>query len=103
MLSPQSPISFQKPERRCLSANLEKEMAQMTIKQVKWEFGLQQIQYSKFVSDEEFVEALIRLVRLEEREELKQKFTGNSLGIVSTGQFCHLGDDGSLMIPWDWS
>lgn len=83
-------------------SKLEKERAQMIMKQVKLELGLQQIQHSKIVSDEEFVEALMRLVRLDEREEMQRKFTGNSLGIVGTGQFCHLGDDGSLMIPWDW-
>jgi Domain of unknown function (DUF4461) len=92
-----------KAREKLSQSRLEKERAQLTIKQVKCEFGLQQVQYSKIVHDEEFVGALMRLVRLEEHEELKRKFTGNSLGIVGTGQFCHLGDDGSLMIPWDWN
>ena len=47
---------------------------------------------------EEFVEALMRLLQHEER----RRFVGTSIGIVGKGHSCHLGDDGSLMIPWDW-
>lgn len=37
----------------------------------------------------------------EEVEELRDLLAGKSLGIIASGHFCHLGDDGSLVIPWD--
>jgi hypothetical protein len=81
----------------------KKEKGQQTIKQIRREFGLQRVQHSKIVKVEQFVEALVRLVQLEQHEELKRSLAGNSLDIVGTGHFCHLGDDGSLVIPWDWN
>ena len=33
---------------------------------------------------------------------LQRTLAGNSLGIAASGHFCHLGDDGSLVIPHDW-
>mmetsp|Transcript_19237 Transcript_19237/g.28290 ORF Transcript_19237/g.28290 Transcript_19237/m.28290 type:complete len:505 (-) Transcript_19237:93-1607(-) len=35
-------------------------------------------------------------------EELRCRLAGQSLGITGSGHFCHLGDDGSVLIPWDW-
>lgn len=53
---------------------------------MKLELGLQQAHYSKIVNEEQFiVGALVRLLRLEEQDELKQKLAGNYLGIVGTG------------------
>ena len=31
-----------------------------------------------------------------------QRLLGHSLGITSKGQFCHLGDDGSIVVPCDF-
>lgn len=100
-----SAVSALEPKARekLSQSRLEKTKAQVTSQQMKLEFGLQRVHYSKIVNEEEFVGALVRLLQLEEQDELKRKFAGNSLGIVGTGQFCHLGDDGSLMLPWDWS
>lgn len=36
------------------------------------------------------------------REEMRARLAGNSLGIAGSGRFCHLGDDGSIVVPWDW-
>ena len=82
---------------------IDKKVVQDASKEIQLKLGLLRIRRSKTVTDRQFVDALLRLGDLEEREELRRKLTGNSLDIVCKGQFCHLGDDGSLMIPWDWS
>ena len=33
---------------------------------------------------------------------LQQGLAGNALSITGSGHFCHLGDDGSVIIPHDW-
>jgi uncharacterized protein YejL (UPF0352 family) len=33
---------------------------------------------------------------------LQRTMAGNSIGIAASGHFCHLGDDGSFVIPHDW-
>ena len=33
---------------------------------------------------------------------LQSALAGNSLSIAGSGHFCHLGDDGSIVIPHDW-
>ena len=35
-------------------------------------------------------------------ESFHQRLLGHSLGITSKGQFCHLGDDGSIVVPCDF-
>ena len=35
-------------------------------------------------------------------ELLQSALAGNSLSIANSGHFCHLGDDGSIVIPHDW-
>lgn len=32
----------------------------------------------------------------------RQHLEGQSIGISSSGQFCHIGDDGCIVIPWDY-
>lgn len=100
-----SAVSTLQPKARdkLSQSRIEKTKAQVTSQQMKSELGLQRVHYSKIVNEEQFVGALVRLLQLEEQDDLKRKLAGNSLGIVGTGQFCHLGDDGSLMVPWDWS
>jgi hypothetical protein len=77
-----------------------KQTAKETIQQMQGEFGLQRVYRSNMVQVEQFVPCLLRL--LEQREEWRATFAGKSVGIVGAGHFCHLGDDGSLMIPFDW-
>jgi Domain of unknown function (DUF4461) len=81
---------------------LQKESAQILIKQLQSEFGVSKILCSKVVNQEQFNKSLGRLLNASEREEFKRKLVGNAIGIVGRGHFCHLGDDGSMMIPWDW-
>lgn len=39
----------------------------------------------------------------EEKGQLKMSLSGNALGVAGSGQFCHLGDEGAVVIPHDWS
>lgn len=39
----------------------------------------------------------------EEGEEMRYRLAGNSLGVTGTGRFCQLSDDGSFVIPIDFS
>ena len=69
------------------------------------EIGITQINYKPHLSTVKLHEAsqcLSRLLLEESREIFGKFLTGKTLNITSSGQFCHLGDDGSLMIPWDW-
>ena len=52
----------------------------------------------------EVVESLLRLVKIDEihNQELV-KLAGQSLGITGRGHFVHLADDGSIVIPHDWT
>jgi len=36
------------------------------------------------------------------KQRILGRLAGHSVRITSTGNFCHLGDDGSIVIPWDW-
>jgi len=73
-----------------------------TIDRAQWELGLQKVYHTKLVRSEQIMECLVRLLAMEQRDQLKRNLAGNSLGIAGSGQFCHLGDDGSVVIPWDW-
>lgn len=33
---------------------------------------------------------------------VRKKLIGQTVQITSSGQFCHIADDGSIIIPWDW-
>ena len=52
------------------------------------------------VSQHDFFHSLSRL--LEQQDKLRSFLSGYSLRIVGTGQFCHLADDGSFVVPHDW-
>ena len=73
-----------------------------TIDRAQWELGLQKVYHTRLVRSEQIVECLARLLAMKQREQLKQNLAGNSLGIAGSGHFCHVGDDGSVVIPWDW-
>jgi hypothetical protein len=32
----------------------------------------------------------------------RQRLQGQSIGISCSGQFCHIADDGCIVIPWDF-
>jgi hypothetical protein len=78
----------------------EQERCDEAIHHIQWELGLQRVYRTGIVSHSEFAGALSRL--LENRLKLKGCLSGFSLGIAGSGQFCHLGDDGSVIIPFNW-
>jgi hypothetical protein len=78
----------------------EQERCDEAIRQIQWELGLQRVYRTGIVSHSQFAGALSRL--LEHRLKLKGCLSGLSLGIAGSGQFCHLGDDGSVIIPFNW-
>jgi uncharacterized protein (DUF1786 family) len=79
-----------------------KRLCRETIDRAQWELGLQKVYNTKLVQSDQITECLLRLLAMEQRDQLKRNLGGNSLGIAGSGQFCHLGDDGSVVIPWDW-
>ena len=77
-------------------------------RQVQWELGLTRKVYKAGIvriGHDEFQDCLQRIVDLEPEEKghLKMSLSGNALGVAGSGQFCHLGDDGSVIIPHDWA
>jgi hypothetical protein len=91
-----SQLSQEKEDRqRC------KEAAQA----VQWQFGLQKVYRTGMVSHDEFMQCLARISLSDIDDDvtkMKRRLTGNSLGIAGSGHFCHLADDGSVVIPHDW-
>jgi hypothetical protein len=73
-----------------------------TIDRAQWQLGLQKVYHTKLVRADEVIDCLGRLLAVDQREQIKRSLAGSSLGIAGRGQFCHLGDDGSVVIPWDW-
>ena len=52
----------------------------------------------------EVVESLLRLVKIDALHNQEVvKLAGQSLGITGRGHFVHLADDGSIVIPHDWT
>ena len=85
------------------SEQREKEKCQKAIEEVQWELGLQTVsRHDNRVSREDFYDALSRLLRDKSRFEEGGRLSGASLRVASNGQFCHLADDGALVIPHNW-
>lgn len=80
--------------------NEYKEKCKETTRQIQYSLGLQRVFRSGVVSRKEFLISLGRL--LEQSSSLGNSLSGFSLGIGSSGVFAHLGDDGSLIVPYDW-
>eukprot|EP00934_Nitzschia_sp_Nitz4_P009280 Nitzschia sp. Nitz4//scaffold44_size153857//69347//70879//NITZ4_002722-RA/size153857-processed-gene-0.102-mRNA-1//-1//CDS//3329552160//9270//frame0 len=60
------------------------------IQEVQWALGLQR-----------FLSSLTRI--MEHQAELRDLLAGHSLEIAGEGQFCHIGDDGSVVVPHNWT
>lgn len=80
----------------------ERERCKDAVHQVQWQLGLQRVYRTSTVNNRQFLDCLSRILMVGEKQQLKGGLTGNSLGIASSGQFCHLADDGSVIIPFDW-
>jgi Domain of unknown function (DUF4461) len=110
-------------QRRAIELH-DQEQAREWSRRAVWGLGLQRVyRTTNRVSHADFAHCLGRLLawpQQEQQEEgadddriggssssireglLRAGLTGNGLGIASTGQFCHLADDGSVVIPHDW-
>jgi len=71
------------------------------VQQIQWALGLQKVTRRGILSHAEFLGSLSRL--LDKQSEYRSKMAGYSLGIAGSGQFCHLSDDGSLVVPHNWT
>ena len=71
-----------------------------------WQLGLHKVYRTatpRIITHEQWASSLQRLLATAAAaEQWKTHFSGNSLGFAAAGQFCHLADDGSLVIPHDW-
>ncbi|GKY91280.1 hypothetical protein MPSEU_000100500 [Mayamaea pseudoterrestris] len=86
-------------------AQKEREQCADTIRRIQWELGVERIYKNRTVHESDFVDCLSRIVMAQEDEQknmLKSGLTGNALGVASSGAFCHLADDGAIVIPVDW-
>ena len=56
------------------------------------------------VTSDQYLDSLTALLNLPEdiSFQAKQCVEGNTIGITGSGRSCHLGDDGSILIPHDW-
>ena len=71
---------------------------------LKSEFGVIKVKKNRLsnVTNDHYIHALSNILNFREKEqEMKEGLAGKSVGIIGGGH-CRLGDDGSLMIPWNW-
>lgn len=71
------------------------------IQQLQWELGVQKVFRTGVVPRNEFLNAISRL--LEQTSSLNGQISGHALGIAGAGQFCSISDDGSLIVPFNWT
>jgi len=76
------------------------------IQWLKVHFGLTRVfkVTPSLVTIDQLLQCTHRLLQLEESKRIvyQSHLAGHSLGIVGSGHSCHLGDDGSIIVPWDW-
>ena len=79
-----------------------KELAKM----VQYNLGASRIFRGRTsVSSDQYLKSLTALLNLSEEEltsQAKHYIEGMNIGIIGSGRSCHLGDDGSILIPCDW-
>jgi len=83
----------------------EQELCKEAVERVQWQLGVQRVYRTNAgtVDNLQFLQSVSRILQASERQQiLKAGLAGNSLGIASSGHFCHLADDGSIVIPHDW-
>jgi len=84
----------------------DRQRCKEAVHQLQWQLGLHRVYRSGMVSHDHYLHCLSRILLLNEQHDnnamVKRRLTGNSLGIVGAGNFCHLADDGSIVIPHDW-
>ena len=77
------------------------------VQAAQWQLGLHKVYRAttpRVIPHEQWTASLQRLLATAAAvEQWKSHLTGNSLGFAAAGQFCHLADDGSMVIPHDWT
>lgn len=71
---------------------------------LQYELGSKVFKSRLHITSEQYLSCLNALLVLPEetKAEIKKYLAGNNLGITGMGRSCHLGDDGSILIPCDW-
>jgi hypothetical protein len=88
--------------RDTLSAHrLGERQCKEAIEQIQWAMGIQNVSRRGIVSHDEFLVSLARL--MDQRDQFRSWMVGYSLGIAGGGHFCHLADDGSIVVPHNWT
>ena len=82
----------------------KKKECSLLIRQVKNEFGVEKVVKRNSVSTDQLLQVLHFMLTKDDPEKdlLRRFLAGHSIGIVTGGKL-HLGDDGSIMIPWNIS
>ena len=85
---------------------LKKKRAKELVAMIQYDLGMSQIFKARLstITSDQYLSSLTALLNLpyETKTELKERVAGNNLGITGSGRSCHLGDDGSIIIPFDW-
>jgi len=90
----------------CILIESEKRArCQEVVHRFMYEFGVQRVhKISSLVASDEMSDCLSMLLHKDEDErEIFRCLAGQSIGIAGSGQLCHLGDDGSIIIPTNCS
>lgn len=87
--------------RRMEEQRQEEQRCKEAIQQLQWSIGVQKVSRRGILSHSEFLGSLARL--MEDGAKFRSWMAGYSLGIAGSGQFCHLADDGSIIVPHNWT
>eukprot|EP00578_Thalassiosira_sp_NH16_P028144 CAMPEP_0181092376 /NCGR_PEP_ID=MMETSP1071-20121207/8887_1 /TAXON_ID=35127 /ORGANISM="Thalassiosira sp., Strain NH16" /LENGTH=507 /DNA_ID=CAMNT_0023174555 /DNA_START=7 /DNA_END=1526 /DNA_ORIENTATION=+ len=91
-----------KSNRHKQTESEKQERCKELVRQVMYEFGVQRVnRVGPIVESDQMLDCLSFLLNKDESEkdEIRGYLTGQSIGIAGRGQLCHLGDDGSIIIP----
>eukprot|EP00536_Pseudo-nitzschia_multiseries_P007216 jgi/Psemu1/256056/estExt_Genewise1Plus.C_1660083 len=90
-------------EERWDAEQQKKDECREAVEEAQWKLGLQKItRTNERVRREDFLSSLSRLMGHEDQLG-EGRLSGSNLKISTSGQFCHLSDDGSLVIPHNWT
>ena len=76
------------------------------IEMVMYNFGVAKVwKVSNAVATDKMADCLFRLTNKDDNEKkvLREYLAGNSIAIVGHGQLCHISDDGSIVLPTNFS
>jgi len=91
-----------------LEQKKERDESEAFADRATYEFGLQRVykvSTAPMVSYEEMSQALVHLLNKDEAEKsaIRNLLVGQTVGITGRGQTCHVADDGSVVVPYNFS